>query len=70
MPSNLPYIMMDGPSPFDTVESSEQSLAELQAMPDFMFKKETIGRVKGLIALRKRLEAERETKAHAGAAIE
>ena len=34
----LPYIMMDGPSPFDTMESLEQSLAELQAMPDVILK--------------------------------
>jgi hypothetical protein len=63
VPSNLPYIMMDGPSPFDTVESLERSLAELQAMPDFKNKKESVARVKGFIALRRRLEAQEKTKA-------
>jgi hypothetical protein len=63
VPKDLPHIMMDGPSPFDTMESLEQSLAEIQAMPDFKFKKETVERVKGFIALRKRLEAQEKTKA-------
>jgi hypothetical protein len=63
VPKDLPDIMMDGPSPFDTVESLEQSLAELQAMPDFKFKKETVARLKRFIALRKRLEARLKTKA-------
>jgi hypothetical protein len=35
---------------------------DLQAMPDFILKKETIGRVKELIAQKKRLEAERKMK--------
>jgi hypothetical protein len=70
VPKDLPDIMMDGPSPFDTVESLERSLAELQAMPDFKSKKEEVERVKRFIVLRKRLEAERKTKAQAGAAIE
>jgi hypothetical protein len=63
VPKDLPDIMMDGPSPFDTVETLEQSLAELQAMPDFEFKKEEIERVKRFIVLRKRLQAQEKTKA-------
>jgi hypothetical protein len=37
-------------------------LADLQAMPDVILKKQTIGRDKELIAQKKRLEAERNMK--------
>jgi hypothetical protein len=59
---DLPYIMMDDPNPFRPLDTLEQYLADLQAMPDFILKKETIGRVKELIAQKKRLEAERKTE--------
>jgi hypothetical protein len=45
------------------MESLEQSLAELQAMPDFKFKKEEIERVMRFIVLGKRLQAQEKTKA-------
>ena len=34
----LPYILIDGPSPFDSLETWERFLAEVQAMPDFVTK--------------------------------
>jgi hypothetical protein len=34
----LPYLLIDGPSPFDSVETWERFLAEVQAMPDFVTK--------------------------------
>jgi hypothetical protein len=62
VPNDLPYKMMDGPNPYDTVENLERYLAELRAMPDFKFKQETIGETEELIALRKKLEAESKTQ--------
>jgi hypothetical protein len=47
VPKDLPYIMMDGPSPFDTVESLERSLAELQAMPTSRTKRRRSGGSRG-----------------------
>jgi hypothetical protein len=67
---DLPYIMMDDPNPFRPLDTLEQYLADLQAMPDFILKKETIGRVKELIAQKKRLEADRKMKGYAEATIE
>jgi hypothetical protein len=58
----LPFKMMDGLNPSDSVETLEQHLAELQAMPDFKFKKEEIERVKRFIVLGKRFAAQQKTK--------
>jgi hypothetical protein len=33
-----PYILIDGPSPFDCLETWERFLAEVQEMPDFVTK--------------------------------
>jgi hypothetical protein len=60
--SDLPYVMMDGPGPFDTVEMLEQHLAGLQAMPDFVLKAEKIEMVQQMIAQSKRLEAGEKTQ--------
>jgi hypothetical protein len=52
--SNLPYILMEDPDPFDTVENLARRLAELRAMPDYQNKANHIGRLKGVIAIKKR----------------
>ena len=64
--SNLPFIMMDGPNPFRTLESLEQYLAELQAMPDFDPKALLVEQTKWFIARKTKLEAERKTRASSG----
>ena len=58
---NLPFKMMDGPNPSDSVETLEQHLAELQAMPDFVLKAEKIEFVQQMIAQSK--NAQEKTKA-------
>jgi hypothetical protein len=62
VPDDLPYIMMDGPNSFGTLESLEQYLAELQAMPDFVLKESMIDQTEWFIARKKKFEAERKTK--------
>jgi hypothetical protein len=56
--SDLPYILMDDPNPFDTVENLERHLAELRAMPEFMFKDSRIAHMQKIIDRKKALEAE------------
>jgi hypothetical protein len=55
---DLPYIMMDGPNTFGTLESLEQYLAELQAMPDFNPKEELVDQTKWFIDRKKKFDAE------------
>jgi hypothetical protein len=56
----LPYILIDGPSPFDSLETWERFLAEVQAMPDFVTKQMEIRSAKWMIASIKRWEKKRE----------
>jgi hypothetical protein len=60
--SDLPFIMMGGPNPYGTLESLEQYLAELQAMPDFDPKALLVEQTNWFIARKERLEAERKTQ--------
>jgi hypothetical protein len=57
VPNSLPYILMEDPDPFDTLENLERHLAELQAMPAYQNKASHIDRLKGVIAISKRHEA-------------
>jgi hypothetical protein len=50
MTANLPLMMLDDPGPFETLETWEQFLAEVEAMPDFHGKAGTIDNAKWLIA--------------------
>jgi hypothetical protein len=45
-----PYILIDGPSPFDCLETWERFLAEVQEMPDFVTKQIEIRSAKWMIA--------------------
>ena len=56
----LPYILIDGPSPFDSLQIWERFLAEVQAMPDFLTKQMEIRSAKWMIASIKRWEKKRE----------
>jgi hypothetical protein len=60
--SDLPFIMMDGPNPYGTLESLERYLAELQAMPDFDPKALLVEQTNWFIARQERLEAERKSQ--------
>jgi hypothetical protein len=60
--AHLPYLMSDDLNPFSTVENLERHLAELRAMPDFMFKDSRIAQVQRISAQKKRLEPERKTQ--------
>ncbi len=51
--NNLRLVMLDDPGPFDTLETCEQFLAEVEAMPGFHGKAITIENVKLLIAHKK-----------------
>jgi hypothetical protein len=59
----LPYILIDGPSPFGSLEIWERFLAEVQAMPDFLTKQMEIRSAKWMIASIKRWEKKRELDA-------
>jgi hypothetical protein len=61
--NDLPFKMMDDPSPLATLEELEQHLAELQAMPDFVLKAQHIEYAKQLIAQEKRFQAQEKKKA-------
>jgi hypothetical protein len=54
----LPFKMMDGLNPSDSVETLEQHLAELQAMPDFNPKEELVDQTKWFIDRKKKFDAE------------
>jgi hypothetical protein len=45
---NLRLVVIDDPGPFDTLETWEQFLAEVQAMPDFLGKASTVQNAKWL----------------------
>jgi hypothetical protein len=62
VPKNLPYILMEDPAPFDTLENLEQHLADLQAMPDYQNKAGHVSRLKGVIEIAKRHEAGAKAK--------
>ena len=51
--ANQRLVMLDDPGPFDTLETWEQFLAEVEAMPDFHGKASTIDNAKCLIAQKK-----------------
>jgi hypothetical protein len=55
--NDLPFKMLDDPSPLATLAELEQHLADLQAMPDFVLKEKYIQYAKKLIAQEKRLKA-------------
>jgi hypothetical protein len=61
---NLPIILMDDPNPFDTMESLERYLADLQAMPNFIGKDQAVKFTKTTIAMKKRMD-----QAHAAKAV-
>ena len=54
MTANLPLVMIDEPGPYEGLETWEQFLAEVEAMPDFLLKGSVVESAKWLIA--KRLE--------------
>jgi len=62
VPNDLPFKMIDDPSPLATLEELEQHLAELQAMPDFVLKAQYVQYAKKLIAQEKRLEAQEKAQ--------
>jgi hypothetical protein len=62
VPKDLAYILMEDPDPFDTLENLEQHLAELQATPDYQNKAGHVRRLKGVIEIKKRNEAEAKAK--------
>jgi hypothetical protein len=49
---------MDDSDPFSSLERLEQRLAELQAMPDYVPKKQDVEMLQRIIRIRKALEAE------------
>jgi hypothetical protein len=51
--ANLRFVMLDDPGPFENLETWEQFLAEVEAMPDFHGKASTIDNAKCLIAQKK-----------------
>jgi hypothetical protein len=61
--NDLPFKMIDDPSPLATLEELEQHLADLQAMPDFVLKAKYVQYAKKLIAQEKRFQAQEKTKA-------
>jgi hypothetical protein len=58
VPDDLPYIMMDDPDPFSSLESLERRLVELQAMPDYVSKNRNVKMLQRIIGIRKAVEAE------------
>jgi hypothetical protein len=56
---DLPYVLMEDPDPFDTLENLERHLAELQAQPAYQNKASHVRRLKGVIEIKKRNAAER-----------
>jgi hypothetical protein len=52
----LPPILMDDPSIFDTPETLERYLADLQARPNFMGKDQAVQFAKRTIAMKKRID--------------
>jgi hypothetical protein len=50
---HLPTVMLDDPAPFDTLETWERFLAEVEAMPDFAGKDQTISHAKWYIEQKK-----------------
>ncbi len=58
VPDDLPYIMMDDPDPFSSLENLERRLAELQARPDYVLKNRDIKMLQRIIGIRKAVEAE------------
>ena len=59
MTSDLRFVMIDGPGPFDTLETWEQFLAEVQSMPDFFGKESVVENAKWVIARNKQALAAR-----------
>jgi len=51
--ANLRLVMLDDPGPFDTLETWEQFLAEVQAMPDFLLKDSVMENAKWVISQKK-----------------
>ena len=51
--ANLRLMMLDDPGPFDTLETWEQFLAEVQAMPDFLLKDSVMENAKWVISQKK-----------------
>ena len=51
--------MVDEPGPFDTLETWEQFLTEMESLPNFMFKPEIVQQAKEMIAEKKQERNER-----------
>jgi hypothetical protein len=51
--ANLRTVMLDDPGPFEDLETWEQFLAEVEAMPDFRLKESVVEHARWVIAQKK-----------------
>jgi hypothetical protein len=55
--NDLPFIMLDDPDPFSSLESLKQPWPNLRAMPDYMFKQQDVDMLQRIIGIREAVEA-------------